>query len=615
MALDHKVVILSFTILLGILRRGGTSDSEPIIEAEVTGTIAAFGDFDSDKLTDVFLIGSKGRSFSILRGYKNEPLLRNSNKNWSCTLPTGNERIVALMPSDFHGMAMMDVLVVTSTTSDDSTLSLYLVRGDKDSLNCSALSDPLKIRVTSQPLLFDLNGDMITDLLGSVKEESEPSKYQRYVWSFKLNATYVSKPLFGDSAIKRMNSNAFVDLNRDTIPDVFIDGEEQGEYWMNEEDGFPAKSPSVQLLNVPRNKGSGSSSFLDIGHGGNISHVKPFINSKGESTILMLKGWTWIEITPPLLDPRDNSTLTFVKEQRIDGLSFPMSLRSADFDGDGFFDFVTLMETKAGVKKIVILRNIPSLTPDIFPRSFEVMKEFEVNIPDGEEPVVATFFDFHEDGKPDLLINTIVKSNQTWRIHAVINTVMVDACFLKVMVASGLCYKDCSAIKNPSPTPSFEPGVKDSVAYGTNQPGPNICHELVDFDGYVRKACQGQLTSSAHFSLQMPYTIFGLGSWPNFVDTLSATIPSPNSSVVRSRTWTQIVPDAQVVLIPYPKELPSFWRSKLFLTPSDIVLSTLITLASICILLIVVIAFLHRKEILEDIAEHEEYKRHWPDSR
>ena len=192
---------------------------------------------------------------------------------------------------------------------------------------------------------------------------------------------------------------------------------------------------------------------------------------------------------------------------------------------------------------------------------------------------------------------------------------MVDACFLKVMVASGLCYKDCSTIKNPSPTPSFEPGVENSVAYGTNQPGPNICHELVDFDGYVRKARQGQLTSSAHFNLQMPYMIFGLRSWPNFVDTLSATIPSPESSVVRSRTWTQIVPDAQVVLIPYPKELPSFWRSKLFLTPSDIVLSTLITLASICILLIVVIAFLHRKEILEVIAEHEEYKRCWPDSR
>lgn len=607
-----KVLLVLFTVA-SALNKAGSSDSEPIIEADVTGTIAAFGDFDSDKLTDVFLIGPQGKSFSILRGYKNEPLLRNSNKNWSCTISNDKERIVSLMPSDFHGMAMMDVLVVTSTTSDDSVLSVYLVRGDKDSLNCSALSDPLDFKLSTQPLLFDFNGDMITDILGYDPGDTN----SRYAWSFKFNATYIKKPLFGDKKMKKVNSNTFVDLNGDTIPDVFIDGEENGEYWYNNPEGFgnSFKTPSVRLNPIPSNIGYGSSAFVDISNGGNISHIKPFINSKYESTILMLQGHvSWIEISSPLLDPTDNSTLTFVKQQEIEGLTFPMALRSADFDGDGFFDFVTLMETKSKTKKVVILRNIASNTPETFPRSFEVMN-FDVQIPEGEEPVVATFFDFHEDGKPDLLIGTFAKSNHTWRLHAVINNVMVDACFLKVMVASGLCYKDCSAIKNPSPTPSFEPGVKDSVAYGTNQPGPTICHELVDFDGYVRRVCQGQLTSSQHFSLQMPYTIFGLGAWPNFVDTLSATIPSPNSTVARSRTWTQIVPDAQVVLIPYPKEQPSFWRSKLFLTPSDIVLSTLITLASICILLIVVIAFLHRKEILEDIAEHEEYKRHWPDSR
>jgi len=114
----------------------------------------------------------------------------------------------------------------------------------------------------------------------------------------------------------------------------------------------------------------------------------------------------------------------------------------------------------------------------------------------------------------------------------------------------------------------------------------------------------------------MPYAIFGLGSLPNFVDELNATIPNrDHAPVKRYRTWTQIVPDAQVVLIPHPPDEPDQWRRKLFLTPSDIVLSTLITLASICCLLVLIIAVLHRKEILEDLAEHEEYKRHWPDSR
>ena len=35
----------------------------------------------------------------------------------------------------------------------------------------------------------------------------------------------------------------------------------------------------------------------------------------------------------------------------------------------------------------------------------------------------------------------------------------------------------------------------------------------------------GQLSQSAHFSLQLPYTIFGLGLTPNFVDKLDVGIP------------------------------------------------------------------------------------------
>ena len=52
------------------------AEAPPIIDKNVQGVIAAFGDFDSDKMTDVFLIHPNGRSFSILKGYKSEPLLR-----------------------------------------------------------------------------------------------------------------------------------------------------------------------------------------------------------------------------------------------------------------------------------------------------------------------------------------------------------------------------------------------------------------------------------------------------------------------------------------------------------------------------------------------------------
>lgn len=61
-------------------------DTPPIIDPAAAGLPAAFGDFDSDKLTDVFVINDDQLSFSIHRAYKNEPLLRPEPK-WRCNLP------------------------------------------------------------------------------------------------------------------------------------------------------------------------------------------------------------------------------------------------------------------------------------------------------------------------------------------------------------------------------------------------------------------------------------------------------------------------------------------------------------------------------------------------
>ena len=40
-----------------------------------------------------------------------------------------------------------------------------------------------------------------------------------------------------------------------------------------------------------------------------------------------------------------------------------------------------------------------------------------------------------------------------------------------------------------------------------------------------------QLTQSAHFSLQMPFVLFGLGQTPNFVDTIIITLPHRHAEV------------------------------------------------------------------------------------
>jgi integrin alpha FG-GAP repeat containing protein 1 len=368
---------------------------------------------------------------------------------------------------------------------------------------------------------------------------------------------------------------------------------------------------------------------VDIDSDGVLDHIKPVCHDRycDDPAIVMLKHDSphWIEIARGFkTEGTHGSSYGFVLQTALvpNQMKFPLTLRFSDFNGDGFPDFVILVKEKGtSIPKVGLLINTPSNDTN-FTRTFTLLMPPVQPQKESRTPVVVAFFDLYEDGKPDIIVSSVETGSSDYKnvyVDILINFKMYDATFIKVMVASGLCYDDCSAVKGPNSTPTFEPTEDNvllrGVAYGTNQPGPHICHQLIDQEGYTRKGCSGQLTQSANFPLQMPYAIFGLGSTPNFVDFVNATIPGPNTSKIRTREWTQIVPDAQVVLIPYPIDEPSQWRSKLFLTPSDMVISTLITLASICILLIIVIAFLHRKEILEDIAEHEEYKRHWPDSR
>ena len=54
--------------------------------------------------------------------------------------------------------------------------------------------------------------------------------------------------------------------------------------------------------------------------------------------------------------------------------------------------------------------------------------------------------------------------------------------------------------------------------YGTNLPGPSISYKIITQDGSTRIAMAAQLPQSAHLALNLPFTTFGLGRIPNFID-------------------------------------------------------------------------------------------------
>lgn len=97
------------------------------------------------------------------------------------------------------------------------------------------------------------------------------------------------------------------------------------------------------------------------------------------------------------------------------------------------------------------------------------------------------------------------------------NSLDYDANFVKVMILTGL---------ENDKYPPISPGsiTKKKRTYGTNLPGPSIAYKTITQDGNRRNAKAAQIPQSAHFSLNLPFTIFGLGRTPNFIDLLTVGV-------------------------------------------------------------------------------------------
>lgn len=164
-----------------------------------------------------------------------------------------------------------------------------------------------------------------------------------------------------------------------------------------------------------------------------------------------------------------------------------------------------------------------------------------------------------------------------------------DANFVKVIVLTGLINK-----KNPTLHTALG---RKKRTYGTNLPGPRITYFTTTQDGDLQRGSSVQLPQSSYFALQLPYTIFGLGRTPNFVDSLTVGLGG------MPRTWTQLIPNSQIIVVPKPIDEPQRWKAQLFVTPSKLILMSVVALGVTCLVIVLIILVLYIKEKREDKQE------------
>ena len=233
-------------------------------------------------------------------------------------------------------------------------------------------------------------------------------------------------------------------------------------------------------------------------------------------------------------------------------------------------------------------------------RGFQMQSEIMEGI---NSTTMATFFDLYEDGINDIISVQKFKNEgidkDNYRVGAFRNaTKSNDAYFVKVIVLTGACYRDsCSS--------DVFGDKRNKVPFGTNIPGQEVCYQtemLLGEKVETVKNCASQLPQSAHSVLQLPYTIFGLGSSPNFLDSMSVNVTDSSLHSI-GRTWTQIIPNSQIYIVPYPTRETSKWEMMLFVTPSHAILITALALLGVCILTVMIIAILHWRERKQDLKE------------
>ncbi|XP_052005026.1 T-cell immunomodulatory protein [Xyrauchen texanus] len=558
-----------------------TSD---LFGSENYGTVAAFGDFNSDKQTDIFIIRKQSELLIFLADLK-APYFK-PKVHLKEVFPS-EFSISSVVPGDYDGDSQMDVLLTGHPkASSASQTTVFVFWGHNQTLNQSERVN-LNRTFKDEPLVMDFNGDMIPDIFGTVDDSSEVC----YLINRKLKC---EKALSSSVNMRIPHSNAFIDLNKDFTADLFLTTKSnEFETWINKDGNFTRTLHDM----APKNsKKVGQSAFVDFDGDGSQDHLLPVcMDDACQKSVIYLAKPGGAEWVPVLTDfQRKDSVWGFVPppdSPAVGELHSPITLHLGDYNLDGFPDaLVILCNTSASAQQqAFLLENVAcnNVSCREAGRMFRVHWE-QSDLSAIPRAVLATFFDIYEDGILDMIVLSKVEGKEELVIHALKNNFEADAYFVKVIVLSGLCSNDCPENVKP---------------FGVNQPGPYVMYTSVDSNGYLKNASAGQLSQSAHLSLQLPYTVLGLGRSANFLDHLFVGIPRPPGGKERKQEWTAIIPNSQLIVIPYPQNEPRSWSAKLYLTPSNIVLLTAIALIGVCVFILVIIGILHWQEKKADDRE------------
>uniref|UniRef100_A0A7E5A044 T-cell immunomodulatory protein n=1 Tax=Panagrellus redivivus TaxID=6233 RepID=A0A7E5A044_PANRE len=568
----------------------------PIVDEEVMkpqdGQICGFGDMNKDRYTD--LIVRNHFEITIMLQTENGQF----NPSQFKPIPMGQAGHTVCAVADFNGDAMPDIMVTYDSPDGHNSMKSIIFFNEGTSFR----EQILEMNFVQPPSVVDINGDGIADLVGFKPNSDNQFVCLRGDKNHSMVAcehnTFPGNETIKDPYLKF--SHIFADITGDLSSEIIfaLTTEANGlrfEVWQQTEDGIWNHNASL-IPDIPSDglntENLGGGTVADFDGDGLIDILVPVCRDKEchyVEKILIFStksGWVYIQ-----LDLKD-SQLVVDQDLLIGGTVF----RVGDFTLDGYPDLIAVASKANGLVP-VIFENVEYSGNTNFSRKFEMMvspKTPQLVIPSEMYNSVvrmATFFDLKEDGNLDILVEYKVETSV--RYDFIKCDDKGDTTFLKAQIFSNVCTRHC---KNSTPS---------EIGSGIPWHGACAAFTMPDTSGNTRRSLQCQLPQTSQRALHSPYLLFGLGRSPNFIDEVRLGSPRVHDSRGNQQSaLKQIVPNSRIFVVP-PEGDGIHWQSRLYITPSQLIIQSVAVLISVCIILIVLIFVLHYRERQQDRRERQ----------
>lgn len=557
--------------------------------SKLSGSVCAYGDIDRDLLTDLIL--HDGDRLVIHKQTEEggfEELTSVSGvdgKFMSCAV------------GDFDGDSAPDILVMTKRHADGKKEKFEYSAKVYKQMDSKHFSSVHVDGIFADELaVVDVDGDGTSDLIGFL---SSDNKFYCRRGTKDLPNFLPCEKLFSGQPPKFLKGFpiSFVDLNGDLSAELIF-----GENWNNsgnnvlaldvwsrsDSDSNWVRTNMIKELVLDLGKYYASPLFADFDADGVMDIAVPICVDqycRKVESIRMWLGHSWVLVPAyglvdtEVISPKEPVSVAF---------------RVGDFTLDGYPDLVALIREQNRLNPMILENNECGGCTSNATREF-VLRNSPRLIQPSEVSLgviqMVSFFDLKEDGNLDVLLEYVSAENKI-SIDFIRYADGGDTTFLKVEVFTSTCTNNCGSDK-----------IK--IGSGIAWHGTCVSYNMTVSRKLEQRGVQCQLPQTTHRTFYSPFTLFGLGRSPNFVDYVRVGSPrlpparrpglleSDNQRLILK----QIVPNSRVIVVPpLTGTSDTHWQSRLYVTPSALIIQSLLVLVSVCSILLLIIAVLHIRE-------------------